>query len=66
MNLPYSKDVKLLVYDINGHLLVNDDHIGLEKGIQVLEINTEELISGMYIIRVSIDDSIITKKIIKK
>ena len=64
--LPISGKVLLEIYDYTGKLLIRKDMGSLNKGNHIDQLNTTKLSSGIYVLTIKGEQSIISKKIIKK
>lgn len=57
-----SKQASLQVYDMTGHLIRTIE----TSTTETVTINLENLVSGIYLIKISTDEQVLTKKIIKE
>ena len=64
--LPISGKVLLEIYDYTGKLLIRKDMGSLNKGNHIDQLNTTKLSSGIYVLTIKVEQSSISKKIIKK
>ncbi|NLR91298.1 starch-binding protein [Flammeovirga agarivorans] len=66
LKLPFAQDIALFMYDLNGHLLEKKEYNNVAQGAHVFQLDMKDFTTGVYIIRMSLNDELITKKIIKK
>ena len=62
-NLSKQEDVSLCIYNIIGEIVYKTDEGKLEAGNHKIKIDRENLISGVYFLRMSIGEKAITRKI---
>ena len=62
-NLSKQEDVSLCIYNIIGEIVYKTDEGKLEAGNHRIKIGRENLISGVYFLRMSIGEKAITRKI---
>jgi len=65
-NLNSNSDVNVQVYDLTGKLVTTVSKKNLSAGDQIIQIGTDELSKGTYIIRLTAGDMIKTTKFIKQ
>jgi hypothetical protein len=62
INLDNDATVSYVIYDLAGRLITNEDLGTYVKGMHTLNINTNELTTGSYIIRIKAGDKTETSK----
>jgi len=65
LNLPYSENISISIYNSNGELVENKTTITLQPGDQYTIANTDKLKPGIYFCTLKTKDEVQTKKIIK-
>lgn len=65
LELTEGGSVQIDLMDINGRMIQNMDHLILDPGIHMLDLNTGVLKSGIYLVRVTAGKSVETVKMIK-
>lgn len=65
--LQKSGDINMGLYDMNGKLLLTQNHENLQVGAHVFNFSsTTPLAAGMYFLRVATENSVITKKLVRR
>lgn len=65
LNIPEEAEVKAEVYNQSGQLLVEENY-DLAAGVHELSLPVKNLLNGLYIIRVQVDDQTLQQKFIKE
>lgn len=63
VDLKAAQSIKITIYDALGQLVRTEDHVGLDAGQHIFDVNTSSFTNGVYNIIISTKDSSITKKI---
>jgi hypothetical protein len=64
--LENTQDINVTVYDVAGQLVFSNNMGTVQKGTHSFEINSAVFNAGVYMVNISTNDGVVTKKLIKK
>lgn len=61
-----TQDIAIEIYDLSGKLVIVEANQTINQGANTLSINTNQLNSGMYILKIRTEKGVVAKRMVKK